>query len=240
MAAARHFRDLICWRLADELRVQVLSLTKRPGIARDFKFKSQFEDATGSVCRNIAEGFGCESHDEFARFLEISRRSLNEVQDCIRHALLKNYMTPDDALPLAALTKRLYPAINNLRAYLKRTPSPPGRGSRRKRYDRFMTEQEFRIKADEALEQLERSLLPLADSQGFEVESQNGVLQVVFEEPSAAKFVVSPNAPVRQIWLSALSRSYKLSWSDSTSAFELDGEPLIALVDRLSRQHLSS
>jgi frataxin-like iron-binding protein CyaY len=41
------------------------------------------------------------------------------------------------------------------------------------------------------------------------------VLQIVFEEPAPAKFVVSPNAPVRQIWVSALSRSYKLAGRQS-------------------------
>ncbi len=102
-----------------------------------------------------------------------------------------------------------------------------------------MTEQEFRIKADEAIEQAERALLDLADAEGFEIEKQNGVLQVIFEEPTPAKFVVSPNAPVKQIWVSALSRSYKLSWSDASSAFELDGEPLNRLLDRLSRQQLT-
>jgi CyaY protein len=102
-----------------------------------------------------------------------------------------------------------------------------------------MTEQEFRLKADEALERAESSLLPLADSQNFEIETQNGVLQIVFEEPSPAKFVVSPNAPVRQIWVSAMSRSYKLSWAESTGAFEIAGEPLNALLDRLARAFLS-
>jgi CyaY protein len=103
-----------------------------------------------------------------------------------------------------------------------------------------MTEQEFRLRADEALEQAERALMPLADQEGFELESQNGVLQVVFEEPTAGKFVVSPNAPVQQIWVSALSRSFKLSWSDASSAFELDGEPLTFLLERLTRQFLSA
>ena len=102
-----------------------------------------------------------------------------------------------------------------------------------------MTEQEFRIKADEALESAEASLLPLADEEGFELEKQNGVLQVEFEEP-AAKFIVSPIAPVRQIWVSAMSKSYKLSWSDTTASFEIDGEPLNALLDRLARLHLAS
>jgi CyaY protein len=103
-----------------------------------------------------------------------------------------------------------------------------------------VTEQEFRLRADEALEQAQRSLLPLADSDGFELELQNGVLQVVFEEPSPSKFVVSPNAPVRQIWVSALSRSFKLSWSDEANAFALDGETLNALLDRLTRQFLDA
>jgi CyaY protein len=103
-----------------------------------------------------------------------------------------------------------------------------------------MTEQEFRLRADEAIDQAQRSLLPLADAEGFELELQNGVLQVVFEEPSAAKFVVSPNAPVRQIWLSAMSRSYKFSWSDETRAFTLDGETLNTALDRLARAFLNS
>ena len=103
-----------------------------------------------------------------------------------------------------------------------------------------MTEQEFRLQADRALEGVQRALLPLADDEGLEVELQNGVLQVIFEEPSAAKFVVSPNAPVRQIWVSAMSRSYKLAWSPEASAFTLAGETLSSLVERLARQHLAS
>lgn len=101
-----------------------------------------------------------------------------------------------------------------------------------------LSDQEFRLKADHALESLQRALMPLADEQGFELELQNGVLHVIFEEPAPAKFVVSPNAPVRQVWLSALSRSYKLGWSPEASAFTLDGETLEQLVERLARQHL--
>ena len=103
-----------------------------------------------------------------------------------------------------------------------------------------LTEQDFRLQADHALEHAQRSLLPLADEDGFEVELQNGVLQIVFEEPAAAKFVVSPNAPVRQVWLSAMSRSYKLAWSPQSSQFELDGETLDALLARLVHQFLGN
>ena len=98
-----------------------------------------------------------------------------------------------------------------------------------------LSEQEFRVKSDEALDAARHALLPLADQEGFEVELQNGVLNLVFEEPTETKFVVSPNAPVRQIWVSAMARSYKLSWVSELDAFALDGEPLPQLLDRLTR-----
>ncbi len=102
-----------------------------------------------------------------------------------------------------------------------------------------MTEQEFRIESDRVIEETRRALMPLADELDFEIELQNGVLQVLFEEPAPIKFVISPNAPVRQLWVSAMSRSFKLSWSDDASAFVLDGEPLVALLERLIRQQLA-
>src|SRR5438105_4947823 len=101
-----------------------------------------------------------------------------------------------------------------------------------------LSEQEFRVKSDEALDAARHALLPLADSEGFEVELQNGVLNLVFEEPAETKFVVSPNAPVRQIWVSAIARSYKLSWAPELGAFALDGEALPALLERLARTFL--
>jgi CyaY protein len=102
-----------------------------------------------------------------------------------------------------------------------------------------LSEQEFRVKSDEALESARRALLPLADSGGgFEVELQNGVLNLVFEEPGEMRFVVSPNAPVRQIWVSAMARSYKLSWAPDLDAFALDGETLPRLLDRLAHTFL--
>lgn len=102
-----------------------------------------------------------------------------------------------------------------------------------------MTEQEFRLRADQALEDLQQELMPLADEAGLEIDLRNGVLQIVFEEPEPAKFVVSPNAPVQQIWLSARMRSYKLGWSDDAGTFVLDGEALDTLVERLTREQLA-
>ena len=103
-----------------------------------------------------------------------------------------------------------------------------------------LSEQEFRVKSDDALEDVRRSLLPLADEAGFEVELQNGVLALVFEEPQDTKFVVSPNAPVRQMWVSAMARSFKLSWAPESGVFALNGESLPVLLDRLTREFLGA
>ena len=102
-----------------------------------------------------------------------------------------------------------------------------------------LSEQEFRIKSDEALQQARRGLMSLADADaGFELELQNGVLNLVFESPSETKFVVSPNAPVRQIWVSAMGKSYKLAWSPEQRAFTINNETLTQLLDRLTRTFL--
>ena len=104
-----------------------------------------------------------------------------------------------------------------------------------------LTEQDFRVRIDEALEQARRTLLPLSDQEGFEVEfSEGGTLNLLFDEPSEARFVVSPNAPVRQIWVSAMARGYKLSWEPETQAFALNGETLPQLLDRLTREFLQT
>jgi iron-sulfur cluster assembly protein CyaY len=103
-----------------------------------------------------------------------------------------------------------------------------------------LSEQDFRVKSDEALEQARRALLPLADQAGFEIEFSDGTLNLLFDEPSETRFVVSPNAPVKQIWVSAMARGYKLSWAPESGAFALNGETLSSLLDRLTREFLKS
>lgn len=100
----------------------------------------------------------------------------------------------------------------------------------------MLDETEFRRAAEGSLDALKKHLIAREeeDEAGFEVEEQNGVLNVVFEEP-AGKFVVTPNTPVRQIWISALATSFKLDWDASASTFVLPrtGEKLLPLLDRL-------
>jgi len=101
-----------------------------------------------------------------------------------------------------------------------------------------MDDQEFRTHVEPAMDSLKRSLMAAEDSADIEVEDQAGALHVSFEDGS--RFVISPNAPARQIWISALATSFKLDWSESTGEWVLakSGERLKDLVARLINQQL--
>ena len=105
-----------------------------------------------------------------------------------------------------------------------------------------MDEHEFRKKSDAALEALRRRLLELGDEHGFEVEGEGDKLELLFEEPEEVRFVISPNSAARQIWISALSTSFKLGWSESAGAFVMEktGETLAAVMSRILTQQLGS
>ncbi len=102
-----------------------------------------------------------------------------------------------------------------------------------------MDEQDFRRHADAALEALKRSLYVAEGDAEFEVEENAGALHISFDEPPG-RFVISPNSPVRQIWISALSTSFKLDWSDENKDFVLSktGEGLKPLVARLINEQI--
>jgi CyaY protein len=90
------------------------------------------------------------------------------------------------------------------------------------RFEPFMDDQEFQTRAGEALHDLYKRLNAASGGGEFEADFNSGALAIEFEEPPG-KFVVSPNAPVRQIWVSAHSRSFKLDWDAARGEFVLAG-----------------
>lgn len=102
----------------------------------------------------------------------------------------------------------------------------------------MLDENAFRKHSDVVLNSLNQALIMAEESAAFEVEDQSGALHISFDDGS--KFVISPNAPVRQIWISALATSFKLDWSEADQDFVLQktGERLKPLVARLVNQQL--
>ena len=105
----------------------------------------------------------------------------------------------------------------------------------------MLDETTFRRHCDAAMEALKKNLIAEEEQAGFEVEEQNGVLNILFDDPPG-KFVITPNTPPRQVWISALSTSFKLDWSDAAQNFVLPktGETLPVVVDRVIKQHLGT
>lgn len=101
-----------------------------------------------------------------------------------------------------------------------------------------LTEAEFQKESEAALQRLNKALGVVAENYDAEVLYQNGVLTIEVDEPSPGKIVISPNAPVRQIWISALMRSFKLDWNGSAFVLTATSETLDELVGRLAGEQL--
>lgn len=107
---------------------------------------------------------------------------------------------------------------------------------------KMMDEREFEKKYTGAFERLQRKLAELGDKHDFEVEGGSGKLEILFDDEDETRFVISPNSPVRQIWISALTTSFKLAWSDTANAFVLDktNETLDQVMSRILTEQLGT
>jgi len=97
-----------------------------------------------------------------------------------------------------------------------------------------MADFDFSKRSEQALNSLKQALIKAEENADFEVEDAGGAIHISFDDPPA-RFVISPNSAVNQIWISALSTSFKLDWSPEKSDFVLPktGESLKPLVARL-------
>jgi CyaY protein len=99
-----------------------------------------------------------------------------------------------------------------------------------------MDDKEFQTHASEALEDLYNRLGRATEDHDFEADFNAGALAIEFEDPPA-KFVVSPNAPVKQVWVSAHMKSHKLDWDAARGAFAAHGQTLVELIaEAVSKQ----
>jgi four helix bundle protein len=113
----KDFTELIAWQLAEELNVFIHDVTKRPGLAQDFKFRDQANDAGDSAPRNIAEGFGRFAPTQFAQFLRIAIASEFETKNHIIRAARRGFLTSDECNFGLRLAKRSITAAIRLRRY---------------------------------------------------------------------------------------------------------------------------
>lgn len=104
----------------------------------------------------------------------------------------------------------------------------------------MMEEHEFRRHADKAMNDLHQILSNAAETDPYDADLREGNVVVEFENPPA-KFIVSPNTPARQIWVSAHNRSFKLSWDEQEGTFVVPetGQTLTSLMRQVVAKQLT-
>ena len=103
MALVKRLEDLRAWQAARELVKAIYDVSRQQPFASDWGLRDQIQRAAVSAMTNIAEGFDCDSHAEFIRFLGYARRSVAEVHSLLYTALDVGYI---DQPTFEALTEQ--------------------------------------------------------------------------------------------------------------------------------------
>lgn len=113
------FKSLKVWEKSMDLTVQVYKLMENMPKDERFALTSQIKRAAVSIPSNIAEGAGRNSNADFARFLDISNGSSNELETQLILAKKLGFLS-DDLLNLITpeleqIQKMNYKLIKSLR-----------------------------------------------------------------------------------------------------------------------------
>ena len=118
----KSFRELDVWKYAMELTDVVYRLVRRFPSEERFALGDQLRRAVVLIPSNIAEGFGRDSHKDFAHFLSQAKGSLYEVDTQLEVAVRQGYLKTDD-IPFE-LMNNVSKLLGALTRRLRVTPTP--------------------------------------------------------------------------------------------------------------------
>jgi len=98
---------------------------------------------------------------------------------------------------------------------------------------------DFTARYDATITDLETRLTNAIDEgSAFDYEKNGDVLTIEFED--GERFIVSPNSPVNQLWLSANYAGYRFNWSNEAIGWinEKTAEPLLLQLERALSEKL--
>ena len=128
---ARRYQDLEVWQLANDLKKKVYALVDRSTARDDRRFCELVRDSAASAPSNLAEGFGCYRHPEFARYTRVAKASLMETHNHLGDGVDRHHWSPREATPLQELADRAVGACVRLLRYLESTDAPSTRKRRK-------------------------------------------------------------------------------------------------------------
>jgi four helix bundle protein len=114
--AVSHYRDLIAWQLADELKREIVRLLRTSRAASgNIRYRDQLLDAAASVVSNLVEGFLRYSPGEFRKFIDYSLASLGEAETRLGDGILFGYFSEAECATAFRLAKRCLTASVRLK-----------------------------------------------------------------------------------------------------------------------------
>ncbi len=110
----KSYRDLIVWQKSVKMVTLVYKLIKVFPEDEKFGLTSQVKRSSVSVSSNIAEGYGRNYAKDYARFLQIARGSLFEMQTQLQIAVNLSFIEEKDLQEIKSLSIEIEKMLNVL------------------------------------------------------------------------------------------------------------------------------
>ncbi len=122
--ALNRYRDLVAWQVAFKFGLEIYKSTQAWPKHEIYGLISQTRRAAVSVSANIAEGYERRGKTEYARYLDIARGSLGEVETYLLFALELKYIDKTEYERLDAIRIRAAKLLGGLLASLETVRRP--------------------------------------------------------------------------------------------------------------------
>ena len=124
--------EIVAYKLSVQLRDDILQLTGRGSLSRDWTLVNQIRDSARSAPRNLSEGFKRYGHGDFARFTTIAVSSLEETRNHLKDGRTQNHISAEDFDRLDRLADEAMRTCMGLLRYLQSSDAPTPASCRKK------------------------------------------------------------------------------------------------------------
>lgn len=110
----KSYRDLIVWQKSMDVVTLIYKLVRQFPDDERFGLTSQIKRSSISIPSNIAEGYGRHYVRDYARFLQIARGSLFEMQTQLKIGVNLDFISEGDLKDIQNISVEIEKMLNSL------------------------------------------------------------------------------------------------------------------------------